>query len=73
MNTRELAENIGIEEDEFLEMIELLIETCAVDFSKLQSAIDEGNEKEATEAAHSIKGASINFGLTEIYETAREI
>ncbi len=73
MNIRELGENIGLEEDEFWEMIELFIETSAADLSKLQSAIDEGNVQDVIEAAHSIKGASVNIGFMEIFELAKGV
>ena len=70
MNIKELAENLGLEEDEYLELIELFIDTGMTDIEKLRSAIEEGNAEEATRAAHSIKGASGNLGLMEIYDVA---
>jgi HPt (histidine-containing phosphotransfer) domain-containing protein len=73
MNFKELAENIGLEEEEYLELIELFIETGISDLDKLQSAIEEGNPEKAANAAHSIKGASSNLGLMELYEVARKI
>ena len=72
MNIKELAENLGLEEDEYLELIELFIDTGMTDLDKLKSAIEEGNADEATMAAHSIKGASGNLGLMEIYDVARK-
>jgi HPt (histidine-containing phosphotransfer) domain-containing protein len=73
MNFKELAENIGLEEQEYLELIELFIETGMSDLGKLQSAIEQGNAEEAANAAHSIKGAAGSLGLMEIYEVARKI
>ncbi|MBW1869228.1 MAG: Hpt domain-containing protein [Deltaproteobacteria bacterium] len=72
MNIKELAENLGLGEDEYLELIELLIDTGTVDVEKLRSAIEEGNAEEAANAAHSLKGASGSLGLMEIYGLAQK-
>ncbi len=72
MDIKKLAENLGLNEEEYQELIELFIETGMSDLDKLQSGINHGNAEEAMEAAHSIKGASGNLGLTEIYEIAKE-
>ena len=73
MDFRKLAENIGLEENEFLELVELFVETSASDLGKLQSAIDEGDTQQTVEAAHSIKGASANLGFIEMSSAAKEI
>ena len=39
MNLKDLAEDIGLEEDEFLEIVALYVETSFADFKKLQTAI----------------------------------
>ena len=70
MNIKELAENLGLEEDEYLELLELFIDTGRADIEKLRSAISGGNAEEAAKAAHSLKGASGNLGLMEIYDVA---
>ena len=71
MNFSELAENVSLEEDEFLELVELFVETSVSDLERLQSAIDGGHLQEAVEAAHSVKGAAGNLGFTEIYNLAK--
>ena len=71
MNFKELAENLGLEEDEYLEIIELFIETVISDLDKLRTAIEEGDAGKAADAAHSMKGAAGNLGLEEIQEAAR--
>jgi len=73
MNFKELAKNLGLEEEEYLELIELFIETGMSDLDKLQSAIEEGNPEKAANAAHSIKGAASNLGLMEVYGVAKKI
>ena len=73
MNFRELANNLGLEEDEYMELIELFIKTGRSDLDKLRSAIEEGNGEEAANASHSLKGAAGSLGLMEISEIAKEI
>ena len=73
MNFRELAENLGIEEELYLELIELFIQTGTSDLDKVRSAVEEGNAEKAANAAHSIKGAASNLGLMEVYGVAKKI
>ncbi len=73
MNFNELAESLELEEHEFLEMVELFVETSDSDLNKLKCAIDEGNMQEVAIAAHSIKGASGTLGFMEAHEAAKEI
>lgn len=70
MNIKELAENLGLEEDEYLELLELFIDTGMAEIKKFRSALEEGNAEGAAQAAHSLKGASGNLGLMEIYDVA---
>ena len=73
MNFIELAESLGLEVEEYMELIKLFNESGKSDLDKLQSAIDEGNKEKAAEAAHSIKGAAGNLGLMELHEAAEAI
>jgi len=73
MNFKQLAENLGLEEDEYMELIELFIETGRSDLEKLRSAMEEGNGEEAANVAHSLKGAAGSLELMEISEIAKEI
>ena len=73
MNLEDLAEDLGLEEDEFLEIVALYVETSFTDFDKLETAILEDNAQIVFEAAHSIKGASGNFGFMKAYEAAGKI
>lgn len=73
MNIKELADNLGLEEDEYLELADLLVDTGLVDLEKMTTAIEAGNNEEASKAAHSIKGASGNLGLMDIYELAKAL
>jgi HPt (histidine-containing phosphotransfer) domain-containing protein len=73
MNIKELANNLGLEEAEYVELVELLIETGTADLDKLQTAIDKGDAVKAADAAHSLKGAAANLGLTEFSQAAKEV
>ena len=73
MNIENLARELGLENDEFLEVAELYVETCASDIHKLQTAIDAENAGLAAEAAHSIKGASGNLGFSKAQAAAEKI
>jgi len=72
MEIKELAENLGLSEEEFKELLELFMETGQSDLDKLESGIEGGNAEAAIVAAHSIKGASGNLGLMDIYDIAKE-
>jgi HPt (histidine-containing phosphotransfer) domain-containing protein len=73
MDLKKLSENLGLEEEEYIELLELLIDTGRADLDKLQGAITSGNMDEAGKAAHSLKGAAANLGLTGISEAARKV
>lgn len=73
MNIQELADNLGLEKNEYLELLDLFIDTAASDVSELESAIGEGNGEKAVGAAHSLKGSAGNLGLMEIHEQARKM
>lgn len=72
MNFKELGENLGLNEDEYMELIELFIDTGTIDLQKLKTAMENGDSDEVGSAAHSLKGASGNLGLMDIFETARQ-
>ncbi len=58
---------------EVWELIELFLEASASDLFQIRSALERREGAAAARAAHSIKGAALNLGLTEIYELARKI
>lgn len=73
MDFEELAEDVGIEEDEYWELIELFVETGQSDLDKLHSAIVVGDAQQAASAVHSLKGAARSLGLAELSEIAEGI
>jgi histidine phosphotransfer protein HptB len=73
MNLKELGDALGLEEDEYRELIELFIETGAVDLAQMQTAVAENDLDRIIRSAHTIKGAAGNLGLTALHETAKQI
>ena len=73
MNLKELAKHLELEEDEFLDLLGLFVKTCSSDLNILQLAIDKGDAPEVASVAHSIKGAAVTLGLTEIFEYAKKV
>jgi HPt (histidine-containing phosphotransfer) domain-containing protein len=73
MDVKVLADNLGLEEEEYVELIELLIETGMSDLDKLESAINAGDTEKAAEAAHSLKGAAGNLGIAEFSQVAKQV
>ncbi len=73
MNIGELAQDLCLEEWEYLELIELFIETGISELAELHCALEQGDADKAHNAAHSLKGAASSLGLMEAAESAREI
>jgi len=68
-----LAQRLGLDVEEYKELIELFIETGGNDLKELEDALMNNDALTVVERSHSLKGASGNLGLTEIYEVAKEI
>jgi len=68
MNLKKLGESLGLDEDEYLEMIELFFESGGADLKKLEASIKAGDAKLGYTASHSLKGSSGSLGLMMIYE-----
>ncbi len=64
---------MGLEKYEFMELVELFIETARSDLEKLTVAVDSKMIRDAGDAAHSLKGAAGNLGLSGFYEAARKV
>ncbi len=73
MNFKKLAENLGLEEDEYLELVELFLDTGRADFQKIESSLANRDADQVMRSAHTIKGAAGNLGFTEISDLAKLI
>lgn len=73
MNFEELGAQLGLNEDEYRELVDLFMTTGVADFQNLTVALAAGDADTVMRRAHSIKGASGNLGLRDLYETATAI
>ena len=73
VNFRKLSKNLGLEEEEYIELFELFVETSMADLNKLWFAIDIVSAEKAASIGHSLKGAALNLGLNEFHEIAEAI
>jgi len=68
MSLKKRAEDLGLEEDEYMTMMELFFESGGEDLKKIEAAVADGDARRGHEASHSLKGSSGSLGLTDIYE-----
>lgn len=73
MDFEVLAGKLGLEKNEYMELIELFVERSMSDLEKLEDAIRCKNAEDAAEAAHSMKGAAGNLGMMDFFESAEKI
>ncbi len=73
MNFNKMSKKLGLEEHEYLELVELFIETSKSDLKNLQVAINSKNMEMIAGITHSLKGAAMNLGLEELLELAKLI
>ncbi len=73
MNFKELAERIGLEEDEYLELVELFLETGMADFERLKTAVEAGDAQQVARSAHTLNGAAGNLGIMDVHQVAKRI
>jgi HPt (histidine-containing phosphotransfer) domain-containing protein len=73
MNTKGLAENLDLEEDEYIELLNLFLDTTRENLTKLKSGVDANNTRQVVEAAHTIKGSAANLGLEKIAAVAQAV
>jgi HPt (histidine-containing phosphotransfer) domain-containing protein len=71
INVRQMAENVGLEEDEYLSLLLLFIETSICHLNELKSDILKGDSRKVYETIHNIRGAAENLGIPEMSEIAR--
>lgn len=73
MNFKALAEKIGLEEDEYRELVELFMETGMADYDRLKTAFEAGDTQQVARIAHTIQGAAGNMGIMNVHEVAKRI
>lgn len=73
MDFKELGESLGLEEDEYRELVELFVDSGSAEFSKLKDAVSTNDLEQIRRSAHTIKGAAGNLGLMDVHEEAKKI
>jgi len=73
MDFNDLALRLGIDEEEFKELVELFITTTRSDIKKIKNGVLDHNPADAAAASHSIKGAAGNLGFDEIFSLAGDM
>ncbi len=70
MNFSEMAENVGLTVDEFVEIAHGFVEATHSDLEKLRAAIQDSLPQQISATAHSIKGAALTFGFDQMHAAA---
>ncbi len=70
---KQMAENVGLEEDDYLPLLELFITTSMAYVKELQTAIHNGDAKSVYETIHTIRGAAENLCIPEMSVVAKEL
>jgi HPt (histidine-containing phosphotransfer) domain-containing protein len=73
LNLKRLADNVGLDEDEYLSLLLLFIETSKTYLHDIKSAIQEGDSTKVYETTHTIRGAADNLGIYDMAEIAKKI
>jgi HPt (histidine-containing phosphotransfer) domain-containing protein len=73
MSFEKLASRLGIDTEDFIELVELFITTTESDMDKIRQAMGGNNPADAAAAAHSIKGAAANLGYEGMADVAKEM
>jgi len=71
INLRQMAENVGLEEKEYLSLLVLFIEMSICHLNELKSDILKGDSRKVYETIHTIRGAAENLGIPEMSEIAK--
>ena len=67
-NLHQMAESLGLEEHELIEMLQLFLKSSRSDLNRLRAALQQQALPRALEATHSLKGVAINFGFQSMHQ-----
>ncbi len=73
MDFKEIGESLGLEEDEYIEMLEIFLQSGESDMKKLEEAVAQNDPQKAHEASHSFKGSTGSLGLDDLFGISKEI
>jgi len=72
MGFQEMGAKLGLEENEFRELVTFFIDSAILDIQKYRDACKKGDGEKASASAHSLKGSSGNLGFLDIHELAKK-
>ncbi len=73
MDFKVLWERLGIDQEDFMELVELFVVTSLSDIEKIKKGVGDNNPADAAAASHSIKGAAGNLGFDDISNLAKDM
>jgi HPt (histidine-containing phosphotransfer) domain-containing protein len=73
MDFKAMGANLGLEEDEFRELVELFMETGQNDYASMRTALASGDSETVAQHAHTLAGASGNLGIMDLHAAAKNI
>ncbi len=73
MDFKALGARLGIDEEDFMELVELFVNTSLADVEKIKAGTADNNASDAAAASHSIKGAAGNLGFDDIYNLSKDM
>jgi HPt (histidine-containing phosphotransfer) domain-containing protein len=73
LNLSALASGLRVEESQVRDLFDLFLETAWADLARLESAVVKNDPEQAVDAAHSIKGAALSFGLARLSKQAFKV
>ncbi|WP_051283728.1 Hpt domain-containing protein [Desulforegula conservatrix] len=73
MDFEEMGARLGLEKEEFMELVDIFVSSAEEDIQKLNNALSVSDSKAVAEAAHSLKGSSGNLGFSAIADLASRI
>ncbi len=73
MNVKQIASQLGLEEDDIYSVLELFIQTAPSDLNSMTTAFDKQDMSQLEKAAHSLKGSTGTLGFIEISDLAQRI
>ncbi len=71
MDFQDLASRLGIDDEDFMELVELFVVTTLSDIEKIKKSVQEKSCKDTAAASHSIKGAAGNLGFNDMFELTK--
>ncbi len=71
MDLKGMAEKLGFEEKDFLELVQIFVDATRTDLDLLEQAVAQGDLKRLIECAHSLKGAAGTLGIRSIQDMAK--